>query len=133
MTTLWGLWHYLSNCKYLKLLLVRHVLIVSRIDLPMKASSYLSETLHDPRTKGADNTAFNRALNTNMVYFSWLELPENAYRHKRFGASMKGVQNTTPPDSLLKGTSEVVTTVQALIYSQDSTGRFYLRSLLLLT
>ena len=35
----------------------------------------------------------NKALNTNLTQFEWLELPENAYRLRRFGLAMRGVND----------------------------------------
>ncbi|THG99674.1 hypothetical protein EW026_g2708 [Hermanssonia centrifuga] len=55
------------------------------------------------KSNGPDKTAFNLALKTNLTYFSYLELPENAYAHRRFNASMNGVHNMVPPGTMLEG------------------------------
>ncbi len=78
----------------------------------MKSSSYLSETVNDAmfrKSNGPDKTAFNLALKTNLTYFSYLELPENAYAHRRFNASMNGVHNMVPPGTMLEGKCKVPT------------------------
>ena len=77
----------------------------------MKSASYLSETLlsADMAKSGEPNhTAFNKAFNTELSMFPWLELPENKYRFNRFSIAMEGVQNMGSPRGILDGTSQIV-------------------------
>ena len=50
-----------------------------------------------------NETAFNKVFNTSLPMFSWLELPENALRLKRFTIGMKGVQNLSSANAILDG------------------------------
>ncbi|KAF8521225.1 S-adenosyl-L-methionine-dependent methyltransferase [Hysterangium stoloniferum] len=68
-----------------------------------KASSYMTETYTDPKTKHSfepTQTSFQRALNTDMLYFPWLEATN---RVRRFGAAMIGAAQRVAPDAILKG------------------------------
>ena len=51
-----------------------------------------------------NKTPFNKAFDTNLPIFPWFELPENAYKLRRFGIAMEGAQNASPPGALLAGT-----------------------------
>ncbi|PSS38136.1 hypothetical protein PHLCEN_2v43 [Hermanssonia centrifuga] len=52
-----------------------------------------------------NQTAFNRAFETNLPMFHWLDLEENASRRRRFnGIGMEGTQNLVTPDAILQGT-----------------------------
>lgn len=67
-----------------------------------------------------------------MSFWSWFELPENAYNLKRFNSAMEGAQNASPPDMLLEGAPPPDS--KSMWYAsqgadddgQDSTGRDFL-------
>ena len=72
------------------------------LDEGFKSSSYLTETLLDPELGHAsevNNTAFNKALNIEEDFWSWLEGPDNVLRLARFSAAMNGL----PPETILGG------------------------------
>lgn len=76
------------------------------LDEGFKSSSYLTETLLDPELGHANETnrtAFNKALDTEEDFWSWLEGPDNGLRLARFGAAMNGLGNMTPPEHILEG------------------------------
>jgi len=76
------------------------------LDEGFKASSYLTETLLDPElghASEANKAAFNKALNTEEVMWSWLERPDNRLRLVRFGAAMTSVRNSTSSNAILEG------------------------------
>lgn len=60
-------------------------------------------------------TAFSKAYNTGLTAFEWLELPENAYKRKRFGLAMKGVQKGAPLDSAVEKGKRLYDSVQVPI------------------
>lgn len=65
----------------------------------MKASAYIPEAVLDPKLSNSaepNEVAFNLAFSTSLAGFPWFELPENAYRLRRFGIGMKGAQQTLP-------------------------------------
>lgn len=71
-----------------------------------KSSSYLTETLLDPELGHAyedTKTAFNKAHDVKEDLWTWFEAPDNRLRLARFGASMNGVKNMTPPEAILEG------------------------------
>lgn len=43
-------------------------------------------------------------MNTDMTYWKFLQQPENAARHRRFGFAMQGMKSIEPADMILKGT-----------------------------
>ena len=76
------------------------------LDESFKASSYLPETLLDPELGHAyesNKTALNRAFNTDVDFWSWIESPNNRLRLARFGAAMNGAKNMTSADTILEG------------------------------
>ncbi|KAI0739310.1 S-adenosyl-L-methionine-dependent methyltransferase [Irpex lacteus] len=75
-------------------------------DEGLKGSGYIADVLKDPKFAHSDEpteTAFNSALKTDLPLFDWLELPENAYRRRRFGNAMEGARSVVPPDGVIKG------------------------------
>ncbi|KAF9479529.1 S-adenosyl-L-methionine-dependent methyltransferase [Pholiota conissans] len=71
-----------------------------------KASSYLLEDLEDEHTgRGFSSTAaaFQKALDTQQDYFSWLEKRGNEYRFTRYGACIQGTSLWDPPDTVIQG------------------------------
>ncbi|KAF7792891.1 hypothetical protein EIP86_003992 [Pleurotus ostreatoroseus] len=71
-----------------------------------KSSGWLPETIID-KTVGAsqepNEASFNKAYDTQLSIFPWWELPENAYRDKRFGIGMQGIQSKTSPGAIIEG------------------------------
>ncbi|KAI0260059.1 S-adenosyl-L-methionine-dependent methyltransferase [Gloeopeniophorella convolvens] len=81
--------------------LMEHVL-----DEGFKASSYLTETILDPKTGHAyevNKTALNRAFNVEEDFWEWIEAPGNRLRLARFGSAMSGIRNMARPDEILEG------------------------------
>jgi hypothetical protein len=76
------------------------------LDDGLKNSSYLPETLLDPKfghAFGSDQTANNIAFNHEGDYWSWLESPSNKFRLTRFGSAMNGAKNLTSAGTVLNG------------------------------
>ena len=46
---------------------------------------------------------FAVAHKTDLPMWAWFELPDNAYRLKRFSVAMEGVQNMGSPGAILEG------------------------------
>jgi len=68
-----------------------------------KASAYMTETYTDPKTKHSfepSQASFQRALNTDMLYFPWLE---STNRVRRFKVAMLGTWPLEAPDAILQG------------------------------
>jgi len=68
-----------------------------------KASSYMTETYTDPKTKHSldpSHTPFQRALNTDTLYFPWIEATNKV---RRFGVAMVGFAQGEAPDAVLQG------------------------------
>ena len=78
----------------------------SRADEGAKCSVWLPETIMNKKVGGSqepNESAFNKAFNTPLPMFSWLELPENGLRLKRFAIGMQGTQNMSSPSAILEG------------------------------
>ena len=76
------------------------------LDISLKSSSHLTETLLDPEFAHAyepNKAAFNKAYNVKEVAWSWLERPENRLNLIRFGAAMNGSKNASPANAILGG------------------------------
>lgn len=74
-------------------------------DEMFKASAYMTDVLTDPATAKSeepDQTAMQRALDTKLPYFDWMDLPENAHVLKRFGMSMVAAKLFSPPNAILQ-------------------------------
>ncbi|KAJ3793617.1 S-adenosyl-L-methionine-dependent methyltransferase [Lentinula aff. detonsa] len=74
------------------------------VDEVAKSSAYGYETIKDPITgpsREPHHTPLNRAFGTTLPTYDWYELPENAYRLRRFGAAMKGMSALQPSDVIL--------------------------------
>jgi hypothetical protein len=68
-----------------------------------KAAAYMTETYTDPEIKHLllpERAAFQRALNTEKLYFPWLE---ETNRVRRFGMAMLGSSLWEAPDAILQG------------------------------
>lgn len=74
-----------------------------RSDYSMKAASHMPETILDPATRCSNKTAFNRAYRTDLGSFDWLNLPENAYIHRRFNMAMEGTAKMSVPWEVFEG------------------------------
>ncbi|KAF7373613.1 S-adenosyl-L-methionine-dependent methyltransferase [Mycena sanguinolenta] len=70
-------------------------------DETFKAGAYIRDVVVTDRRAGADelDTPLNRAFNTHVGLFSWLELPENRIRFRRFGMAMDASRRVSPPPS----------------------------------
>lgn len=79
------------------------------IDSPdegLKASTAFSDILSDLAASHSGDptkTAFNRAFQTDLPYWTWLSSPENAYLRERFAIAMEGVSKLNPPSAILHG------------------------------
>ena len=76
------------------------------LDMGLKTSSYLTETLLDPEFAHAyepTKATFNKAYNVKEDAWSWIERPENKLHLVRFGAAMNGLTNATPANAILEG------------------------------
>jgi len=76
------------------------------LDEGFKCSSYLTETLLDPKFAQATSsteTSMNKTFSYEGDMWSWFELPDNSSRLARFGDAMANVTNMTPPDAILYG------------------------------
>lgn len=65
-------------------------------DTTFKISAYFTDTVLDPKTRDsfrADETAFNRAFNTDKPYWVWAEEPGHERHLQRVGLAMEGVAN----------------------------------------
>lgn len=65
-------------------------------DEALKASGYLTETiLKDPKS-----IPFNKALNTDLNFWSFIEQPEQEFRLRRFGAAMAAARTIYLPNGM---------------------------------
>lgn len=81
-------------------------MLLSSADEVMKSLSYLTEAVFDPVSGHADDfrdIAFNRAFNTPLSTWEFFDTPEHEYRMRRFGMSMEGQKNTSPPLAIVAG------------------------------
>lgn len=81
-------------------------LFLYSLDEPFKASAYAWENLADPETAlSGDPTAsaFARAMGRKETLWQYYERPEQAFRQRRFGIGMQGIQALQPPDIILNG------------------------------
>lgn len=65
----------------------------------------MPETLSDPETASSfsiSKAAFNRAFNTELPLFEWLEKPNNEAALRAFSIGMTGTDKLVPPDTLLE-------------------------------
>lgn len=72
----------------------------------MKSAAFLANNLADPKTAFSDegtDTPMNRAFNSPLPMFEWMELPENTKRHRRFGPAMLGSVEFSPPEQIVNG------------------------------
>ncbi|KAF8581832.1 S-adenosyl-L-methionine-dependent methyltransferase [Ramaria rubella] len=70
-----------------------------------KSAAYMTENSMDPKTKHSwdpSEASFQRALNTNKLFFPWLE---ETGRVKRFGIAMVGAFQSEAPDAILQAFS----------------------------
>ncbi|TFY82517.1 hypothetical protein EWM64_g1487 [Hericium alpestre] len=70
-----------------------------------RAGTQLSTVLRDPKwghSQEPTEAALNKAFNTPLPPFEWLELPENAYRLRRFGVGMDGTSKIFPAGAVLQ-------------------------------
>jgi hypothetical protein len=97
------------------LLYVIHIMMCFySLDESFKASSYLPETLLDPELGHAyesNKTPLNKAFNTKVDFWSWIEGPGNKLRLTRFGAAMNGAKNMTSAETILEGSVSCATSL----------------------
>ncbi|KAI0341312.1 O-methyltransferase [Trametopsis cervina] len=75
-------------------------------DEVLKSAAYLQEVLSDPElTSSGEPTkaSFNKAFKTDLMFWEWFDLPENAANLRRFGNAMTGLTNSTPASAILEG------------------------------
>ncbi|KZV76728.1 S-adenosyl-L-methionine-dependent methyltransferase [Peniophora sp. CONT] len=75
-------------------------------DVGMKSLSYLTETLFDPVSGHANDfhdIAFNRGMKTPLSIWELFDTPEQEYRLRRFGMTMEGTKNMSPPLAIVDG------------------------------
>lgn len=75
-------------------------------DEGLKITSCLSDAVMDPKTTHSteiNEAAFQRAFNTPLSFFEWLEQPEQDYKRKRYGVGMPGALSPFWPPMLLTG------------------------------
>lgn len=83
----------------------------SRTDVTLKSASYLQEYLKDPvfaKSEEPNETALDKAFRSNLDFWDFLELPENAYRLKRFGIAMKGFFEAQDPKALIDSKKDCI-------------------------
>ncbi|KAH8102740.1 S-adenosyl-L-methionine-dependent methyltransferase [Cristinia sonorae] len=71
----------------------------SLADEALKAGSYVVDALTDPKTSHSQEPrdgAHQRAFGVDLDLFSWYEMPENAFRLRRFGNAMRSMQWSAP-------------------------------------
>lgn len=76
-------------------------------DETFKASAYLFEALTDPAFSKFDDpshTPLNKAFNSSLPLFEWLEQPGNEDRLLRFGIAFESGTHLLPPKAILDGT-----------------------------
>ena len=73
-----------------------------------KSSAYLADTLLDPTSTNsfaAEKTAFNKAFNTDVAFWNWIEQPGNEHHLKLFAFAMDGMTHFFVRNALPGGTS----------------------------
>jgi len=78
----------------------------SSLDETFKAAAYAWETFSDPEMGNSSETTaapFNKVYDTKETFFSFYERPDQAYRRRRFGIAMQGVEKMQPPTVILNG------------------------------
>lgn len=71
-----------------------------------KSAPHVAGVLVDPKTalSGEPNeTAFNKAFNTDLTTWAWLEQPGQEYRLRVTGLGMNGVKVMQPANAILSG------------------------------
>ncbi|KAA1466023.1 O-methyltransferase [Dentipellis sp. KUC8613] len=83
-------------------------IIGGTLDQGLACGGVLLETLQDPKfghSQEPNEAVSNKAYNTTLQAFEFLELPGNEARFRRLGVAMDGSSRMHPPDTLLKGFS----------------------------
>ena len=75
-----------------------------------------------------NKTAFNLAINTDRIYFDWMDQPENKDVLKAFSIGMAGFSSISPSTNLLSGKSALYSCQNhaSLIPRQDLNGPNFL-------
>lgn len=72
----------------------------------MKGSSYLYEVLTEPKSAFSADPELcptTRSLGSPLSLWDYYELPDQKYRHYRFGVAMEGVKHMEPAPLPLGG------------------------------
>ncbi|GJE87401.1 hypothetical protein PsYK624_034840 [Phanerochaete sordida] len=75
-------------------------------DEALKSAAYLQDALLDPAfacSQEPTETARNLAFETNTAMFEWLEKEGNEHRLLRFGITMEGAKQASPPNAIMEG------------------------------
>lgn len=86
----------------------------------MKGSSYLTESLLDPKTamsQEPNEVALNLAFKTDLPIWEWFEAKGNEHRLLRFGIAMEGGKRAASLTAILEGIDLVSDNVPSLISS----------------
>ena len=78
----------------------------------MKMAGFLQDVITDPAvafSQEPNEAAFQRAFGTNLTTFEWMELPENAMIHKKFGIAMAGTTDYSNDKIVSRGQSFTLT------------------------
>ncbi|KIK63299.1 hypothetical protein GYMLUDRAFT_222394 [Collybiopsis luxurians FD-317 M1] len=77
-------------------------LVGHHLDECFKGAAYAWEALNDPAMAHMDSvTPLNKAYNTEMPYFDFLQQEDQGIRRLRFDSSMEGMERMQPPDITL--------------------------------
>ncbi|KAI0821463.1 S-adenosyl-L-methionine-dependent methyltransferase [Irpex lacteus] len=69
-----------------------------------KAYPYTADILADAsvaNSQEVNNTTLQKALNMNYTLWQYLDLPENAFRNRRFNIAMRGTSSLQPPSKIV--------------------------------
>lgn len=75
-----------------------------RTDELSKAYPYTADILADvsiANSQEVNNTTLQKALNMNYTLWQYLDLPENAFRNRRFNIAMRGTSSLQPPSKIV--------------------------------
>jgi hypothetical protein len=77
-----------------------------RTEDALTSSSALPDLIVDPKdglSNDPNRTAFNRAYKTELPFFEWFDLPEQARRMARFAIAMHAGSKILAPDAIVQG------------------------------
>jgi hypothetical protein len=100
-----------------------HVVLIRSADEVAKAATVLAENMTDEKTAFSDNpihAPFQRVFKHDLTVYDWYELPENAFRRRRFGIGMVGLA-ALRGEAVLSGGSKP-RMPKIYLWKQNSTG-----------